>query len=44
MTGLHEISPGKRGPVSRVGLAVRLMEVSGGIVGVRAGKQESLEC
>jgi hypothetical protein len=27
----------------RVGLAVRLMEVSGGMVGVRATEQESLE-
>jgi hypothetical protein len=26
----------------RVGLAVRLMEVSGGMVGVRVGKQQSL--
>jgi hypothetical protein len=28
----------------RVGLEVRLMEVSGGMVGVRAREQESLEC
>jgi hypothetical protein len=27
----------------RVGLAVRLMEVSGSMVGVRAGEQESVE-
>jgi hypothetical protein len=29
--------------VRRVSLAVRLKEVSGGMVGVRAGEQESLE-
>jgi hypothetical protein len=30
--------------VRRVGLAVRLKEESGGMVGVRAGEQESLTC
>jgi hypothetical protein len=28
----------------RVGLAVALMELSGGMVEVRAGEQESIEC
>jgi hypothetical protein len=30
--------------LKRVGLAVGLMEVSGGMVGVKAGEQVSLEC